>query len=292
MADEWPEFSIPDVGNEGGVQESTPGDTGSPAPAAAAGSGGANDGAKPPVAGSPSAGDETIPKYRFDEITSRYNELSETNKRLLAMLERFQPKEPEPFQEPDPEAEKKERIWKQLVEVNPKLAKAIELAERAGDIEGLLEQAKQEKTRQAEEWDRYAKSTLGTIHDEYAKLLSNGTKTAKDLPEETRQSITDNFVAWVMKDPSLARVNRYNSKDSTLIQEFVNDWKRTFIEPWRRQSAAQQVQQARRTANLPVGGGTASPLGTPPPKPNDSDDEDAVFKRGWAHTRQQLDQSS
>lgn len=286
MDGEWPEFSIPDVGNEGGSQESEPGATGSPAPAAAAGAGGAEDGTKPPATGSPSAGDETIPKYRLDEITARYNELSETNKRLMAMLEKFQqPAAPAPKPaEPDPEAEKKERIWKQLLEVNPKLAKAIELAERAGDIESVMQAFAQQQQAQKQEWDNYAKSTLSTIHDKYASLLSNGTKKGADLPEETRQTITDNFVAWVMKDGTGQRVQRYNSKDGALIEEFVNDWKKTFIEPWRRQSAGAQAQQARRTQNLPNGGGTSSPLGTPPPKPKNDEDEDAIYHRAFRHS--------
>lgn len=285
--DGWPEFSIPDVGDGGGAQASAPGDTGSPAPAAAAGEGGADGGTKPPVAGSPSAGEENIPKYRLDELTARYDKLEETNRRLMLILERYQPQaKPEPGAgvPPDPDAEKKQRIWNQLVEINPKLAQAIELAESAEDIKAALAQLRAEQTRTAEEWDDHAKQVLTGIHDQYAKLLSDGKKLGKDLPEETRQTITDNFVAWVMKDPSGERVKRYNRRDTTLSAEFVNDFKRTFIEPWRRQDAAGDAARARRVQNLPVGGGTASPLGTPPPKPKADEDEDEVFHRGFRHT--------
>lgn len=291
MADEWPEFSIPDVGlvgespegGSGAPSGSTPAAPVTPLPA---------EGTQAPAEG-PKPGDDLIPKYRLTETTARLTALEAMNQRLLAMLEQRQAAAAAAPSEvvADPEADRRKALLKQIKELSPEVAQAFKLGENADVILAMIEETKVRRDQDKAAWDGYAVKTLSSVHDTYAKALSGGKKTGKDLPEETRQALTDNFVAWIMKDPTGQRVERYNSHDDALHSEFITAWQRQFVEPWRRQSVAGQVTQARRVANLPVGGGTSSPLGTPPPKPNDSDDEDAIFHRAFHQSIAERDAS-
>lgn len=289
-SDGWPEFSIPDVGQEPAPQASgadkptEPVSTVAPTPEPV--------GTKAPD-GLPTA-DEMIPKYRYDDLLKEVERQRQMTERMIAVLEKAKATPAAPVQaEPDPEAERKQKLVEELASLDPRIARMLELGGSADKILAAIEKMNTfAEEREAEarlkqaEYDGYAKTVLTAIHDAYAKSLSDGKKLGKDLPEETRQTLTDNFIAWVMKDTTRARETRYNQKDATLQTEFLDSWRRTFVEPWRRQQVAEDVRAAKRVQNLPVGGGTASPLGTPPPKPTDDGDEDAVFKRGWAHTRQ------
>jgi hypothetical protein len=289
---EWPEFSIPDVGKpEGEPQASGSGEPSGPAPAAAAPKEPA--GTPAPTGAEPKPGDDLIPKYRLDEIAERARKAEETNAKLLeivAEMRRGPAPEPKPAGEPDPDAERKQRLLAQLIELDPRIGKMLELAEHADKITAGLTASEQRQLREEKEWSNHATATLATVHDAFAKAFSGGKKTGADLPEEMRKTLTDNFIGWVMRDP--ARAERYDRKDAKLSEEFVTDWNKQFVEPFRRTAVAGQVQQARKVASLPVGGGSSSPLGTPAPKPNDSDDEDAIYKRGWAATKQAMEQSS
>jgi hypothetical protein len=292
---DWPEFSIPDDGHPGAAPERAAGETGSPTPTAAAGEPAQAPGTEAQAAGGPRSGDDHIPKYRLDEVTARLTAQEETNRRLLAMLEQRQA----PLAQPaapagpvDPDAEKKQKILQQLIALDPRFGKMLEYADRLPEFAASAETLAARQAREKADWDRYATTTLSTVHDAFAKALSDGKKGGADLPRETRQRVTNNFVAWIMEDETQGRAQRYDSRDGTLVQEFVADWKKSLIDPWRRQEAAGQVQEARRQSKLPVSGGTASPLGTPTPKPKADDDEDAIYKRAWQATRQEMEQTS
>ena len=298
MADgDWPEFSIPDVGQTEApsAPAETPGDPSGSSPAAPAP---APLPGTQVAGGGPSAGDDDrIPKYRFDEVSERARQSEATVQRLMAFLEQqaaqaAQAAAGQPQEPPDEDAERKQRILQQLLDLDPRIAKAIQVGERADAIFAQIERAEQSAQQEKAGWDRFAQQTLSSVHDAFASAAMGKGKLGKDLPDETRQSLTDNFVAWIMRDTTGQRVARYNEKDAALTQEFITNWSRQFVEPYRRQTAAGQVQSARRTATLPMGGGTSSPLGQPPPKPTNDEDEDAVFHRGWLHSRQQMDQSS
>jgi hypothetical protein len=292
--DGWPEFHIPDVGQEGAPQASGAGTVDEPKPPVEPGK--EPVGTKAPE-GTPTP-DEMIPKYRYDDLAKEVERQRQMTERLLAALEatKAQPAAPKPV-EADPDAERKQKLVEELAALDPRIARMLELGGSADKILAAIERMNtfaEERESEAKlkqvEYDGYAKTVLTSIHDSYAKMLSDGKKLGKDLPEETRQTLTDNFIAWVMKDATRGRELRYNSKDPTLQTEFLDTWKRTWVEPWRRQQTAEDVRAAKRVQNLPVGGGTASPLGTPPPKPKADDDEDAVFHRGWVQTQELKEQ--
>lgn len=279
--DAWPEFSIPTGEPEAAPQASGAGSSSGTQPPAAAPE---PRGTVAPVAAPPA--DEMIPKYRVDELSRQVEQLTRMNERLMGLVPRPQS---EPAADPDPEAERKAKLVQELAELDPKLARAMDLGASADKILAVIERLEAQEQRDLVEWDGFAKQTLSSIHDAFAKGISNGQKTGKDLPQETQQTLTDNFITWVMKDGQ--RTERYNRRDTTLQNDFLQAWRQTWVEPWRRQQAAGDVKQARRVSNLPVSGSTSSPMGTPPPKPNDSDDEDAIFRRGFRDSMERMGNS-
>lgn len=285
-SDGWPEFTIPDVGAPGAGEETPAGDTSGSRPAA-------NDqAAKPDAERQPVVGadGEMIPKYRLDEVTQRNAELQQQLERVLRVLEANRPA-PKEDDEPDPEQLRKQKIVNDLLELDPRIRKAIELGEKADVIQALLQTSQEREAMEKASWDDFANRQLAKVHDGFAAALSGGKRKGAELPQETRQGLTDNFIAWVMQDGSGRRAGRYNAKDETLPTEFIQSFMKQYVDPLRRTTAAATVTAARRVQNLPVGGGSSSPLGTPKPKPND-DDEDAIFKRGWEDTKQRMEQQS
>ena len=284
---EWPEFHIPDVGQEAPPQASGAGTSDGAAPVQPPKE---PVGTKAPEETPPP--EETIPKYRFEEVVKQVEMLRGMNERLLALM----PKPNEKPAEPDPDAERKAKLVAEFAELDPRIAKMLELGGSADKILKAIERMEQSELDRAEEakakqveYDGYAKTVLTSLHDAFAKAL-DPKKLGKDLPEETRQTLTDNFIGWVMRDATRQREVRYNQKDPTLQTDFLTAWKATWVEPWRRQQVAEDVRAAKRVEKLPVGGGTASPLGTPPPKPKDDDDEDAIFHRAFQHSMGLKDQ--
>jgi hypothetical protein len=228
-----------------------------------------------------------IPKYRLDELVRQVEQLTGMNERLLAFIPR---PDAVPVAEPDAEAQRKATLVQELAELDPKLARAMDLGASADKILAAIERLESQEKQTQVEWDSHAKRMLGSIHDAFAKAVSGDKKLGKDLPEETRQTLTDNFITWVLKDPQ--RTARYNAKDQSLQGDFLTAWKQTWVEPWRRQQVAGDVRQARRVQSLPVSGGTASPMGTPAPKPTDSDDEDEIYRRAFRDSMARMENSS
>lgn len=313
-ADGWPEFSIPDVGNDEGTAfvdsdvnndtsstaraddksgpaSTTPGNT---TPAGKTGTQGGEQG--------PNPGDGFIPKYRFDEVNEKYSTLERNfqalQDRILKMLEsQAAPKTPEkpaaPPLEPEEQA-RRDRLFAELRELNPTMARAIALAEKSDQIEKMLARFDQldqaETLRQQQEAQRheaFAKQQLDTLFTGYAQMFGKD-KTGKDLPDDLKGTLKDNFVRWLLTDPT--RSARYDAGDTKLPGEFVQAWRAQFVDPSRRSTAAGQMREAKRRERLPESGGTANPLGTPPAKPKDDEDEDAIFHRAFAHSRALQDQ--
>lgn len=293
MADDWPEFSIPDVGQTEAPAPLAP-EPGVPSGSAPPAPGTVVAGSTPAPSPGPSAGDDDrIPKYRFDEVLEARRQAEAVNQRLIALLDKQMAATapPEAPVATDDETARKQRIVQQLIDVDPRFGKLLAMGDRADAILATIDRAEQQQAAQAEEYERLAKTTVSSVHDAFAVAAMGQGKTGNDLPPETRQTLTDNFVAWVMQDPSTQRAQRYNARDTSLTTEFLTDWQRRFVDPYRRSTAATQIQQARRTAALPMGGGTSSPLGTPPPKTHDTEDEDAVFHRAYRDSMQRAEQS-
>lgn len=290
MPDAWPEFSIPDVSETETQVGSTPpeGETSGVTPAApVAAQPPAPHGTQPRAPVASDAGGESIPKYRFDEQAERLRSTQEQLQTVMGLMKSLQslPKE-SPGEPPDP---RKERIVAELLEVMPELGKARTLAERADEITQLLEEAKFTRAEREQRDTQYARTSVARLWDGYAEAVLGKGKTGRDLPAETREIVKNSFIQWIGSDTTGERINRYNAFDETLRTEFMTAWRKAVIDPLRRETLAGRAASARRIANLPVAGGTASALGQPSAKP-ETDDEDAVYDRAWEMTRQLKEQ--
>lgn len=283
MADEWPEFSIPQMDTPPAQEHAPEVTTDSTPPTTPVDTGQA--------AAAPGT-EDFIPKYRYDETAAR---LRQAEQMLMEVL-RTQaaaakpPAPPEDDTPLDPDAERKQALYAQFLDLHPNIQKAMKMAEQYDAISKLIERDTQSQQAQQAMWDAHNKQVVATLHDTYAKLVSNGQKTGKDLPPDVQRMLVDNFIGWITRDQTKTLEQRYEQRDPALLNEFMAYWQQSVGNPWRRQTAAAQVQQARRVASLPVGGGTASPLGTPPAKPKPSDDEDEVFHRAFRHSMAMKDQ--
>jgi|PlaIllAssembly_1097288.scaffolds.fasta_scaffold00657_7 hypothetical protein len=293
MEGEWPEFSIPSVDEAGGSAPaaSTPGGSGGPAPTTP----GQTAPAGTPQQTQPSTTDENIPKYRYDQLNTRTQELErnfqqmqEMNTRLTDALARAmeaaRPAAPnEPALDPE-EAQRRENIRKQLQEIYPELGdlnSVRDIIKLKDKLEAVVAQSEQNASRDAERFDDYAKRSISALHNEFAAVFGKG-KTAADLNDDQRREIAKSFVDWIGADPT--RIRRYDMGDNAALRgEFIKAWTDRWVEPLRRTGAAQTMRQARTTERLPVGGSASSPLGTPAPKPSTQkdDDDEAIFRRGW-----------
>ena len=280
--EEWPEFSIPSVDTPPAPVETPAGDAsadqsaqaGSPAP-----TGGT------PATPVPAADQENIPKYRYDKLNADLEASNRTVRQLQTLLQSIADlnKQPPAAVETDP---RKAQILKDLLDAVPELKDALELAKQKDRLLGTLQAVDTDQANKGREWDFYAKTSLSKIHDALAPVYLGKGKIGKDLDNELKADLTARFVDWLGANED--RVVRYNTGDTSLRDEFVQAYLKRYVEPFRRSSAAEAVRGARSRENLPTAGGGQPPLGTPPPNVDNSD-EDAVFRRAWAQTKQLLD---
>lgn len=283
---DWPNFSIPsvDAGGSAPAEPVTPEPGGTPPPAPAVA---AQPGAPAPSA--PAPGEPTpemLPKYRYDELRTQYDATTKQVSQLTALLERALAIQQAPSAPGEPLDPRKERIKQELIEAIPGIADALDLAKQRQQITAALAKIdtieKQLSGQQAENnaaWGAYAKRSIDAVHDGLAPVLLGKGKTAKDLDAARGPMITNEFVRWIGLEPT--RIERYNAQDPALRDEFVKAFVALWVDPVRRGSSAELARGARSVQHLPVQGGQANVLGTPPAKPN-NEDEDAVYKRAWA----------
>ncbi len=290
----WPTFTVPE-GSGIPAEPATPADAGTPPaapPASAAPSSPPAASAATAPAGETTPPDEMFPKYRYDAVRTenerlqaQLGQLTQLLTAVAPLLQKQPPGAPPPA--PDPVRDK---IVAQLYEYVPWLRQAERLAPLADRIEAALQQIDELRQKQAQSvqetqasWDQYARHVVAAAHAAVAPLLVPPGKTVRDLSEFTKQTITDLFIRWVAADQS--RATRYNAHDGALVNEFKTFYEAEMVTPFKRESAASLAARARAVGTLPTGGQTSSTLGTPPPSPKPDDDEDAIFKRGWAMTQ-------
>lgn len=161
----------------------------------------------------------------------------------------------------------------------PGFDKVFKLAERADDVFGAADFAKDARSIQETQWQRSAVETVEYFDAQFAKrVLGDGADPKAVPPEQLGESRAD-FVAWVQRDPG--RVARYEGGDTRkLVDEFVARAYGLYAAPTRRREVADLRARQDRAKHLPVGGSSAAPVSTGPKKP-DLEDEDAVHERSW-----------
>jgi len=300
---EFPAFAIPD---SAGAQNTAPvsadlqvpPDDLSPAPSGQEPPQDAAPAPAQPPAGPPA--EEMFPKHRYDAVAQRAAAAEQRAAQAVAMLERLimmqaqnaqaarPPAEPEL---PPEELQRRQDILGQLFEVVPGLQRVLALADKTDAIERWLSHSQQSMESQSERLNRYAEYTITRLHDAIAPLVlgekrPDGTApNGKHLSEDQQHVIQQAFVRWVGVDHG--RRDRYDNGDEGLRDEFVEHFKNTWVAPFSRGPQAQAVERQQRVNRLPVGGTSSAPV-TQGPKKLDLNDEDAVFRAGWAHTKAQL----
>lgn len=302
---DWPTFTVPE-GSGIPAGDGSPADAGATPPAPApVGTAPVTppDGTTPPAATGTPPPEPMLPKYRYDELAERHKQTQSQLERVTTLLQALVPlaKAPAAPQAPAAPVDPKRQalidelhglipFWDDATSLLAKKQQIEETIERLERIEArLADEQKQRDTEGAAnlaKWDLYAKETVAAIHAAVAPYFLPAGKTLADLPEFKKQTITDLFVRWISADEQ--RATRYDRGDATLREDFVKFFQAEMVDPFKRDSAAALAARARKTATLPVGGQTSSTLGTPPPKPSVDEDEDAIYRRAWVHTQDQL----
>jgi hypothetical protein len=269
---EWPNFS---AGLDDGLEPALE------TPAAAEPTG------IPPVADVPvvpttaaAAAAEMLPKYRFDEINTRYERSEQRVSQLMQIIADLRAAKPVAGpaapQEPETIDEDAQRIRAQLLRVYPELKMLEEfkrLVPHLPQLETVAQQAPEQARERAAYYTQLADTTLGAATK--AVFEAMGMKDVKpDSP--WNQIVRERFSAWVSADEG--RSSRYSAQDRDLVTEFSTWFQTAVVDPARAQARVQQRREA--VARLPVGGKSSDPASASPPKPS-SDDEDAVFKHAW-----------
>ncbi len=296
---DWPSYEIPPgVGGEGN-DPPAPGapPAGQPAAPAAQPTAGANGnpgdgapGARQPGQQQPPAGQPgqqpgarrtDLPDYRQRQIAER-DQRAEADRINTLVQQGIRDQLSRAFgigqpsgQPADPRSERlRETIFQLMPELKPILEKQKELLAAA---ESGAQWAEGNKSY----WQGVAARTMAGVHDGVAETLLGTGKTGKDLDPEAREDVQHLFIRWVESDKTLARVQRYEAQDATLVREFLTGWKARYIDPVRRSASVVAGNRGQQRAQVPTNGPGAMPPAATPPKQNNQD-EDEVHGRGWA----------
>jgi hypothetical protein len=232
---------------------------------------------------------ESVPIYRLNEVIERERATKAENARLLAEVTRLRTAPPPAATPPPaavppvaavPEDPTTVALRTRLEEVIPglkRLSDLVKLADRAGDLDSMRTATEAHRRATETFFDQHTSAQLATLHGRAATLLGEG-KTAADLPEMTRQTLTSAFARWVSDDPE--RTARYERLDTKLEEEFWTVYKAAVFDPVRRTQSVAAIAAGERPA-LPVGGTATSPVAPAPPTRPAASDEDAIHARSW-----------
>jgi hypothetical protein len=174
-----------------------------------------------------------IPKSRFDEAVARERQEVE---RIRQVALGITPREPQ-----DPRrAEAREA----LLEVFPELRQ-------------MIDQMPQLATSQQRAEARVVNQTLSTIYSEAATIL--GVEKVNPFQESV---LAQSFLGYLQATPEMAR--RFDMGDPRVVQEFLSEYRKNFLDPARRSGQAPNAPQG---GNRPPIGGNRGNL---PPSPQPS----------------------
>lgn len=175
-----------------------------------------------------------------------------------------------------------ERLRAQLFEVIPGLKELLD--QREGILASARAAPQLSETTQLY-WQGVAGRTLNNLYDSIASTLLGAGKTGKDLDPEVCDDVREAFVAWVDRDRTGARVQRYEAQDPTLLAEYLRNFTTRYLDPIRRTAAVNVADRGRARAAQPAPANGGMPPAAQPPAV-DNTDEDAVHGRAWAVLKQ------
>ncbi len=167
-------------------------------------------------------------------------------------------------------------IRNQLLEVMPELKEYLDMKDKLkGFADGydpkVIESIRESQTQS---WAAQGNQTLRTLTDKIKAAYGGA-----ELPAKQLKRIASAFVTEVGEDPELRA--RYESGDTSLVDEFVADFTGGVLTPFQRQAAVVQQNTRGIAARLPRGGGSSAVVGARPAtlKPTDPGFHEAAFKR-------------
>lgn len=145
-------------------------------------------------------------------------------------------------------------IRQQFSQVFPELSR---LAERARDLEALMERAGDLDSQTNHYWTQYGRNTVDRLFDHASKSMG------APLTDEGKRALHSAFVGFVQSSPEMTE--RY-ANDPTIVDDFWKDFTSSFIDPVRRGASAQTMQRANASANIPQDTPGGAPRSTPAPQ--------------------------
>lgn len=288
MAD-WPEYDVPDeIGSDQATQDDTQGSATSTAPVDDAPQ--PSDTPAPAIDGATPEGGVAIPKYRFDELNAQLRAEREARGQERQMLERVMALLQQRQQQPPAQTaaeqrqldEREQRIvgeLDRLIQYSPTWRQLAPLLQNAGPLMEVLRSNEQRAVSEKEHWDRVATKTLDQVLVEGAKAWPGQTPD-HSLDRDQQRWLRDAFTTYVQADRD--RVARYEREDPSLVAQFIGEFRKRFggVSPQARPGLAKQQAKGQQIRRLPTGGSATAPIGSPPPR-QDNQDEDAVHSVGW-----------
>lgn len=204
---------------------------------------------------------------RFDQAQQQYQqEIAQLRSQVQALVG------VKPNNSSTPEVD---AIRQQFSQVFPELAR---LAERARDLESLVERAGDLDNQTSHYWAQYGRNTVDRLFDHASKSMG------APLTDEGKRVLHSAFVGFVQSSPELTE--RY-ANDPTIVDDFLKDFTSSFIDPVRRGASAQTMQRANASNTLPQDTPGGAPRATPAPQLKNIDERaDAA----WALYQQRAKQ--
>lgn len=237
-----------------------------------------------------------LPKYRYDEAVAgraeaerRLDQMATLFQALLARQGASEPTATQPALTPE-EQERRERILAQLEEVAPGLRDILGLRDSIADIRETIKWIKSQQASTAQNYQEFNEYMINGAVEKVAPLLvgeknaQGQPTTAANLTPIRRATIRQTFIEWIGE--TRERVARYNRGDESLRDEFAAEFRKEWVDPFQQGTAAARIGRQQQRDKLPIGGTSSAPVTTGPPKLN-LNDEDAVYKAAWAHTKAQ-----
>lgn len=166
-----------------------------------------------------------------------------------------------------------DQVRQQFGQVYPGLN---QLEARAAQLQEMLDRAQDLQAQNDHYWQSYGRTTMNRVYDRVQETIGS------PLTEQGRRQLHAAFTGYVQSSPEL--IQRYAS-DPTLVDEFVENFTSSFIQPSRRAVAASP--ELRAQAPLPSNAPSGAPQLSQVPKPDGLDQRAAM---GWAqyqHSRNQ-----
>lgn len=162
----------------------------------------------------------------------------------------------------------------QLEQAAPGILKLVEALGGNFDL-SMLQRLPEVFSATEHSWAQQGRAVLNTIYSTLQKDFG-----VESLSDRQRHVIGSAFQGWLREDQ--ARVERYSMNDPKVVDEFIDEYRTGFINPFRRAADARTMGAGNRNANLPPAprsSGVAPPAGG---APNDNSNPDAVHDRAWS----------